>query len=84
MGLDPISPISPSHWPAISTAGQILRRHGLVVPRKTRHRTPPYTQPLAHATRPNDVWTADHKGSFLNPWGQSMTIDIYSHLISAS
>jgi len=52
------------NWPALSTAGQILKRRGLVVPRKTRHRTPPYTQPLAAAVRPNDVWTADHKGSF--------------------
>jgi hypothetical protein len=51
-------------WPAVSTAGQILRRRGLVVPRKTRHRTPPFTQPLAHAARPNDVWSADHKGYF--------------------
>ncbi len=53
-----------ANWPALSTAGQILRRRGLVVPRKTRHRTPPYTQPLAHAVRPNDVWTTDHKGCF--------------------
>jgi len=51
-------------WPAISTAGQILKRRGLVLPRKTRRRTPPYTQPLAHALRPNDVWTTDHKGCF--------------------
>jgi transposase InsO family protein len=51
-------------WPALSTAGQILKRRGLVVPRKRRHRTPPYTQPLAAAVRPNDVWTTDHKGSF--------------------
>jgi putative transposase len=50
--------------PAISTAGQILKRRGLVIPRKTRHRTPPYTQPLAAAHRPNDIWTTDHKGSF--------------------
>ncbi|HUT78129.1 MAG TPA: helix-turn-helix domain-containing protein [Polyangia bacterium] len=28
-------------WPAISTAGQVLRRRGLVIPRKTRHRTCP-------------------------------------------
>jgi putative transposase len=51
-------------WPVVSTAGRILKRRGLVVPRKTRHRTPPYTQPLAAARRPNDVWTTDHKGSF--------------------
>jgi putative transposase len=50
--------------PAISTTGQILKRRGLVKPRKTRRRTPPFTQPLAAAHRPNDIWTADHKGSF--------------------
>src|ERR1039458_8659589 len=36
-------------WPAISTVGEIVRRAGLVVPRKKRRRTEPYTQPLAHA-----------------------------------
>ena len=51
-------------WPSVSTAGQILKRRGLVLPRKRRHRTPPFSQPLAHALRPNDVWTTDHKGCF--------------------
>lgn len=51
-------------WPAASTAGNILKRHGLVRPRKSRRRTPPYTEPLAHAHRPHAVWSADFKGDF--------------------
>jgi putative transposase len=56
-------------WPAVSTVGDILKRRGLVVGRKRRHRTPPYTQPLAKAVRPNDIWCADHKGRFFTKDG---------------
>lgn len=51
-------------WPAPSTAGEILKRHGLVKPRRRRRRTPPYHAPLSHATAPNTVWSADYKGQF--------------------
>ena len=51
-------------WPAISTIGEILKRHGLVKPRRKRHKVPPQSQPLAHATAPNEVWSADFKGQF--------------------
>jgi len=52
-------------WPAASTCGEILRRHGLVVPRgRRRPSTPPYTQPFATAQAPNDVWSIDFKGQF--------------------
>lgn len=51
-------------WPAISTVGEILKRHGLVKPRRKRHKVPPQSQPLAHATAPNEVWSADFKGQF--------------------
>jgi transposase InsO family protein len=51
-------------WPATSTIGEIVKRAGLVVPRKKRRRTEPYTQPLAHATESNRVWCADFKGWF--------------------
>lgn len=55
----------PDHaWPAISTVGEILKRHGLVKPRRKRHKVPPQSQPLAHATAPNEVWSADYKGQF--------------------
>jgi len=51
-------------WPAASTIGEIVKRAGLVVPRKKRRRTEPYTQPLAHAGEANRVWCADFKGWF--------------------
>lgn len=51
-------------WPAPSTAGDLLQRAGLVVPRRTRRHAPPRSQPLAHATGPNVVWCADFKGDF--------------------
>ncbi len=51
-------------WPAVSTIGAILKRHGLVQPRHKRHKVPPQSQPLAHATAPNEVWSADFKGHF--------------------
>ena len=51
-------------WPATSTVGEIIKRAGLVVPRKKRRRTEPYSQPLAHATKSNRVWCADFKGWF--------------------
>jgi transposase InsO family protein len=52
-------------FPAPSTAGEILKRHGLVKPRRRRPRVVPYTQPFSGCVAPNDVWSADHKGSFL-------------------
>jgi putative transposase len=50
-------------WPAISTAGEILKRHGLVSRRRARWRAPgngPWPEPEG----PNAVWTGDHKGWF--------------------
>ena len=52
------------NWPAASTIGALVRREGLVVARKKRRRTAPYTEPLAHAEGPNRVWCADFKGWF--------------------
>jgi transposase InsO family protein len=51
-------------WPATSTVGEIVKRAGLVVPRKKRRRTEPYTEPLQHAVESNRVWCADFKGWF--------------------
>lgn len=51
-------------WPAASTIGEMVKRAGLVVGRKRRRRTEPYTDPLAHAHGPNRVWCADFKGWF--------------------
>jgi putative transposase len=54
-----------THFPAVSTIGALLKREGLVVVRKQRRKTPPYTQPLEHAKGANDLWCADFKGWFL-------------------
>lgn len=51
-------------WPAASTIGALLKREGLVVARRKRRRTTPYSEPLAHADGPNRVWCADFKGWF--------------------
>jgi len=51
-------------WPATSTVGEIVKRAGLVVARKKRRKTEPYTEPLAHAVESNRVWCADFKGWF--------------------
>jgi putative transposase len=51
-------------WPAASTIGVLLKREGLVVARKKRLRTAPYTEPLAHANEANRLWCADFKGWF--------------------
>jgi len=51
-------------WPAPSSIGDLLKREGLVIARRKRLRTSPYTQPLAHAEGPNQVWCTDFKGWF--------------------
>lgn len=51
-------------WPAVSTRGRILGRHGLVTRRKRRRRTSPWFQPFLGANGPNNVWCADFKGWF--------------------
>jgi transposase InsO family protein len=72
-------------WPASSTIGEILKRHGLVKPRRKRHKVPPLTHPLAHATGPHEVWSADFKGQFTLGNGRAcypLTIsDNYSRLL---
>ena len=51
-------------WPAPSTVGDLLDRAGLVNRRKRRRRTPPWSQPFAHAEQANDLWCIDFKGWF--------------------
>lgn len=51
-------------WPAPSSAGALLARHGLVKPRKRRRRAPHPGRPCVQAQQPNDLWTADFKGEF--------------------
>jgi transposase InsO family protein len=51
-------------WPSAATIGRLLKRRGLVVPRRRRRRTPPYTQPFAKVTAANQLWCIDFKGHF--------------------
>lgn len=74
-------------WPAPSTIGTLLARHGLVRPRRRVHgphharlegRTP--------ALAPNDVWTADFKGEFRLRAGGAYcypltVMDLHTHLL---
>jgi transposase InsO family protein len=51
-------------WPAASTIGAILSRHGLVARRKQRRRAAPSVSPLYPADEANQVWGIDFKGWF--------------------
>ncbi len=69
-------------WPAASTVGEILARHGLIPPRRRRRRGPAYSQPLVQADRPNALWCADFKGQWRlgnGTWCYPLTVsDSYS------
>jgi transposase InsO family protein len=72
--------------PARSTIGEILRRHGLSVPRRRKpgsYRA--LNDGLTVATQPNHVWTVDFKGWFCLGNGQRcdpLTVcDRYSHFV---
>jgi len=49
-------------WPSDSTGGEILKRAGLVSPRRKHRRAPARPGPLTEPARPNHVWATDHKG----------------------
>ena len=49
-------------WPTPSTAGEILKRAGLVCGRRIRRRAPPRLGQLTVPQHPNHVWGIDHKG----------------------
>lgn len=51
-------------WPAASTIGDLLKRHGLVESRGSRRRLLPPRPPRVEATSPNAVWSSDFKGQF--------------------
>ncbi len=51
-------------WPAVSTVGEILKREGLIQPRRKRRQVPLKLHPLSHAEKPNDLWCIDFKGHF--------------------
>jgi transposase InsO family protein len=50
--------------PAISTAARILKREGLIKPRRRRGRPVRILTRRGWGVEPNDLWTADHKGQF--------------------
>ena len=63
--LDYLRPRYPGvDWPAVSTVGDLLKRRGLVKPRRRRYKAahPGVVPPATRA--PNDLWTADFKGEF--------------------
>ena len=50
--------------PSSSTASVILKRQGLIQPRRPRRKAAPYTEPFSGCDAANRVWCADFKGSF--------------------
>jgi transposase InsO family protein len=70
-------------WPAASTIGVLLQRHGLTVPRRRRMHAAPSRG--STAAGPNDVWAADFKGWFRTGDGQRcdpLTIsDVFSRYL---
>lgn len=50
--------------PASSTVSEILKRAGLVKPRRRSRKAPPYIHPFVQAREPNAIWSADFKGQF--------------------
>ena len=51
-------------WPADSTAGDILKRNGLVRPRRKRRHVPADPHTLVTCNAPAQSWSADFKGDF--------------------
>lgn len=50
--------------PARSTVDAILKRAGVVRPRRRRAKRVPHAAPVVEAFEPNDVWSIDYKGWF--------------------
>jgi transposase InsO family protein len=51
-------------WPAPSTIGDILKRAGLVEPRRRRRAAIGHGEIVAQASEPNEEWSIDFKGWF--------------------
>jgi len=51
-------------WPADSTAGDLLKRKGLVKKRRLKRTVPADQQPFADCHEVNQSWSADFKGDF--------------------
>ncbi len=50
--------------PAASSIGDMLKRYGLIPPRKRRVRIPVHGTPLGPCDAPNQLWCVDYKGHF--------------------
>jgi transposase InsO family protein len=62
----------PQHqWPAASTIGAILKRHGMVRARRRRYRAVSRTRPFSACREPNDIWCVDFKGQFATSDGRT-------------
>ncbi len=74
-------------WPAASTIGDLLKRHGLARPRQRRARDPSRLRPLIEPAAANDSWAADFKGWFRTADGvrcEPLTVtDGYSRYVLA-
>jgi transposase InsO family protein len=76
-------------WPAPSTITTLLKRVGLITPRRrTRRERSAWAYPaLTEPQQPNDVWTADFKGQFRlsrGPYCYPLTIgDLHSRFVLA-
>lgn len=59
-------PAPGERWPAVSSIGELLKRHQLVRKRGRRYVSPESAPLIGRtiATEPNEVWTADFKGQF--------------------
>jgi len=58
-------------WLVVSSVGRILKRHGLIKPRRLRtHQRAPGRKTRTIAQAPNDVWIVDFKGKFRMGNGQ--------------
>lgn len=72
-------------WPAVSTIGELLKRQGLVKPRRRQARVVPMSEPLSHCQSVNAVWSADFKGQFRladQQWCYPLTVsDNYSRYL---
>ena len=51
-------------WPAASTIGDVLKRHGLIHPRRRRVHASPSDSPLVTPKEANELWCTDFKGHF--------------------
>jgi len=51
-------------WPSASTIGELLKRNGLVQPRRRRRTAEPCATGLSVPTQPNELWCIDFKGQF--------------------